>query len=99
VIRLEEITGLAPDFTWTSSLRVNRSCQSHLRQNHARICYGDQPTSSSTIYLGLDVHKDTISVAALPIGAAAPTHADRLNLPVVERSLVMVRGATRQANT
>jgi hypothetical protein len=35
--------------------------------------------SSSTIYLGLDVHKDTITVAVLPIGAAASTHVDRLS--------------------
>jgi transposase len=35
--------------------------------------------SSSTIYLGLDVHKDSITVAVLPAGAAAPTHVDRLS--------------------
>lgn len=35
--------------------------------------------SSSTIYLGLDVHKDSITVAVLPMGAAAPTHVDRLS--------------------
>jgi hypothetical protein len=35
--------------------------------------------SSSTIYLGLDVHKDSITVAVLPAGAAAPSRVDRLS--------------------
>lgn len=36
-------------------------------------------SSSSTIYLGLDVHKDSITVAVLPAGAPAPTQVDRLS--------------------
>jgi transposase len=34
--------------------------------------------SSSIIYLGLDVHKDSITVAVLPADAPAPTQVDRL---------------------
>lgn len=34
--------------------------------------------SASIIYLGLDVHKDSITVAVLPADAAAPTQVDRL---------------------
>lgn len=35
--------------------------------------------ASSTIYLGMDVHKDSISVAVLPEGAKTPTRVDRLS--------------------
>jgi transposase len=35
--------------------------------------------SSSTIYLGLDVHKESITVAVLPEGASAPTRVERLS--------------------
>ncbi len=43
---------------------------------------GDQPMSSATattaiIYLGLDVHKDSVTIAVLPEEAAAPTRIDR----------------------
>ena len=34
--------------------------------------------SSSTIYLGLDVHKESVTIAVLPAGAAAPTRVERL---------------------
>ena len=38
-----------------------------------------QSTSSrSIIYLGMDVHKDSITIAVLPAGAKAATHVDRL---------------------
>ena len=33
--------------------------------------------SSSIIYLGLDVHKESVTVAVLPEGAAKPTRIDR----------------------
>ncbi len=36
-------------------------------------------SSSITIYLGMDVHKDSITVAVLPEGAPAPTRIDRLS--------------------
>ena len=32
----------------------------------------------STIYVGMDVHKESITVAVLPVAAAAPTQVDRL---------------------
>ena len=31
-----------------------------------------------TIYLGLDVHKDSVTIAVLPEGAIAPTRVERL---------------------
>jgi len=33
----------------------------------------DQPMSRSIIYLGMDVHKESITIAVLPENAAAPT--------------------------
>lgn len=50
--------------------------------------------SSSTTYLGLDVHKGTITVAVLPIGAAAPTHVDRLSSDLVKLRRYCERLAT-----
>ena len=32
----------------------------------------------STIFLGLDVHKESVTIAVLPGDAAAPTHVDTL---------------------
>ena len=45
--------------------------------------FGDQPTSSlptspSIIYLGLDVLKDSVTIAVFPAGATAPTRIDKL---------------------
>ena len=41
----------------------------------------------SIIYLGMDVHKDSITIAVLPMGAKAPTHLERLpnELPKLKR--------------
>jgi transposase len=46
----------------------------------------------SIIYLGLDVHKDSITVAVLPAGAKTPTRVDRLpnDLPKLKRWLERV---------
>ena len=46
----------------------------------------------SIIYLGLDVHKDSITVAVLPAGAKTPTRVDRLpnELPKLKRWLERV---------
>ena len=43
--------------------------------------------ASSIIYLGLDVHKDSITIAVLPEHAKAPTRLDRLpnDLPKLKR--------------
>ena len=35
-------------------------------------------SSAATIYLGLDVHKDSVTIAVLPSGAVAPTRVDKL---------------------
>ena len=35
------------------------------------------PTSPGIIYLGLDVHKDSVTIAVLPAGATAPTRIDK----------------------
>lgn len=35
------------------------------------------PASTSIIYLGLDVHKDSVTIAVLPAGASAPTRIDK----------------------
>lgn len=46
----------------------------------------------SIIYLGLDVHKDSITIAVLPTGAKTPTRVDRLpnDLPKLKRWLARV---------
>ena len=36
------------------------------------------PAARSIIYLGMDVHKDSITIAVLPEGAKAPTRLERL---------------------
>lgn len=36
-------------------------------------------STSTTIYLGMDVHKDSITIAVLPEGARVPTRIDRLS--------------------
>jgi transposase len=36
------------------------------------------PTARSIIYLGMDVHKESITIAVLPTGAKSPTRLDRL---------------------
>jgi transposase len=48
--------------------------------------------SPAIIYLGLDVHKDSITLAVLPAEAAAPTRVDRLpnDLPKLKRYLARV---------
>jgi putative transcriptional regulator len=37
------------------------------------------PVARSIIYLGMDVHKDSITLAVLPEGAKAPSRLDRLS--------------------
>jgi transposase len=43
--------------------------------------------AASIIYLGMDVHKDSITIAVLPVDAKTPTHLDRLpnDLPKLKR--------------
>src|SRR5688500_4219968 len=40
---------------------------------------GVSVAAPSTIYLGLDVHKESITVAVLPAGAPAPTRVEKLS--------------------
>lgn len=47
--------------------------------------------SSSTIYLGLDVHKDSITVAVLPSAAAVPTRVERLPNDLVKLRRLLAR--------
>lgn len=46
-------------------------------------------SAASIIYLGMDVHKDSITIAVLPAAAKSPTRLERLhnNLPTLERFL------------
>src|SRR6266545_1759721 len=79
------MTGLASGFIVDELLGANRSCQSHTRRAFCR-SHGDQPMSSaavvsaarSIIYLGMDVHKESITIAVLPADAKTPTRVDRL---------------------
>lgn len=45
--------------------------------------------SRSIIYLGMDVHKESVTIAVLPAGAPTPTRVDRLpnDLPKLHRYL------------
>ena len=57
---------------------------------------GDQPMSSSSpsiIYLGLDVHKDSVTIAVLPADAAAPTRIDTYPHDVAKLRRVFERHA------
>lgn len=40
--------------------------------------------SSSILYLGMDVHKESITIAVLPVGASAPTRMERLSSDLVK---------------
>jgi hypothetical protein len=66
---------------------VSRSCQSHLRRStcrtfaetsHVVVWRVNDCCFPSIIYLGMDVHKDSITIAVLSAGAKSPTHVDRL---------------------
>ena len=45
------------------------------------------PAARSMIYLGMDVHKDSITIAVLPASAKTPTRMDRLpnDLPKLKK--------------
>jgi transposase len=47
------------------------------------------PTARTIIYLGMDVHKESLTIAALPATAKAPTRLDRLpnDLPKLKKWL------------
>ncbi len=70
------MTGLAPELRVGYLRRVCRSHQSHLRRSICPTLHGDQPMSTSAaatvaatrsiIYLGIDVYKESITIAVLP---------------------------------
>src|SRR4051812_22059409 len=78
-------------YDW-AGLRFSRGsapgCEPELPEPHATVPlspHGDQPRSSqsataarSIIYLGMDVHKESITVAVLPSMAKAATRVERL---------------------
>ncbi len=77
--RLESMTGWPPIFAWVNSSRVNRSRQSHLRRPVCRRYTETSPChlpriykcpARSIIYLGMDVHKESITIAVLPEGVS-----------------------------
>ena len=54
----------------------------------------------STIFLGLDVHKESVTIAVLPSDAAAPTHVDKLTYDLKKLRRYLERlgpAATRRA--
>ena len=61
-----------------------RRCQSHMRRERSQRT-GDRPNESKKIYVGMDVHKDSVMMAVLPEGASEPTVVERL--PNEERKL------------
>ena len=50
------------------------------------------PAPRSMIYLGMDVHKDSITIAVLPAAAKAPTRLERLpnDLPKLQKWIARV---------
>src|SRR5689334_15183767 len=50
------------------------------------------PPARSIIYLGMDVHKESITIAVLPTGVKSPTRLDRLpnDLPKLKKWLERV---------
>ena len=57
-----------------------------------------QSTTRSIIYLGMDVHKDSITIAVLPAGAKTPTRLERLrnDLPTLKKWIDRVRDQARR---
>ena len=89
-VRLEIMTGLAPRSHVGELHSATRTNQRHRRRANMSPLSEDHPKSvsartvvrseraPSTIFLGLDVHKESVTIAVLPSDAAAPTHLDKL---------------------
>ena len=76
------MTGLAPAFCVGEFLPYTTESPEPPATRFLSHIFGDQPMSSSTaaasiIYLGLDVHKDSVMMAVLPADATAPTRIDK----------------------
>ena len=52
-----------------------------------------RPASPRIIYLGLDVHKDSVTIAVLPADATAPTRIDKYPNDVAKLRRVLERHA------
>ena len=50
----------------------------------------------STIFLGLDVHKESVTIAVLPSDAAVPTHVDKLATTSSSSAAISSGSALRQ---
>ncbi len=76
------MTGLAPAFCVGEFLPYSTESPEPPATLFPSHIFGDQPMSSSTvaasiIYLGLDVHKDSVTIAVLPADATAPSRIDK----------------------
>ena len=72
----------------TGIARATRVLSPHRRLAHV-IKSAGVAAARSIIYLGLDVHKDSITIAVLPAAATTPTRIERLpnDLPRLKRFL------------
>ncbi len=67
-------------------------CRETRRPAHVIVCEFCRSAVHSIIYLGMDVHKESISIAVLPEGAKSPTRLDKLpnDLPKLKKWLERV---------
>ena len=57
----------------------------------ARAPVAARPAARSVIYLGMDVHKDSITIAVLPAGVKVPTRVERLPNDLVKLKRLLER--------
>ena len=77
---LENMEGPAPaGLPWVSACGERR-CQSHMRRLRSQPEQETGPMKNETkVYVGMDVHKDSVMVAVLPEGVRGPTVVKRLS--------------------
>ena len=56
-------------------------------------------SSAATIYLGLDVHKDSVTIAVLSSGALAPTRVERLPNDLATTTAILLRRVPIECGT
>ena len=76
---LELMEGLAPPCTTVGWRPGWRRCQSHMRRDESQPEEETGPTKKTKVYVGMDVHKDSVMIAVLPEGVREPTLARRLS--------------------